>query len=164
MTDPIVLLVTSKLLMMRKRSSIIIDHHGSSKLTLYTREGYEARSRLFQGLGTTCHSSGRAYYCLHFDIYLDEFEHKTKAMTVSENNPSVNAWQKALDSLPKGNLTPAELKQRDQYSAGLKEAKRPRIIRMSGIAEKAPWQCAAAMKPELIERKYEAVNSSVSIG
>jgi len=35
---------------------------------------------------------------------------------------------------------------------------------MSGIAGKTPWECAAAMKPELIERKYEAVNSSVSIG
>lgn len=85
-----------------------------------------------------------------------------QAMIVGEGNPSVDAWQKALDALPKENLTPSELKQRSQYTASLKAAKRPRVIRLGGNAGIAPWECAKAMKPELLQRPQETVNSSVS--
>ena len=74
---------------------------------------------------------------------------------------SAEAWQKALDSLPKYDLSPAELKQKEQYEAGLKAAKEPRIVRISTDGS-APWDSAKAMKPELRERGMEMASSSVS--
>jgi hypothetical protein len=87
-----------------------------------------------------------------------------QALTVGDKSPSVDAWQKALDLVSKENLSPAELKQKQQYTASLTAAKRPRIIRMSNAAGKMPWDCAKAIKPELLARKEETVASSVSIG
>ena len=78
-----------------------------------------------------------------------------------ENKLSLEAWQKALDSLPKDNLTPAELKQKEQYKAGLNAAKTPHLIRHSAIEGRPPWECARAIKPELCERKMEMATSSV---
>jgi len=72
------------------------------------------------------------------------------------------AWQKALESLPKENLSPAECKQKEQYEAGLKAAREPRVITISGGAGSMPWDCAKAIKPELINRRHEMISSSVS--
>ena len=73
----------------------------------------------------------------------------------------MDAWQKALDTLPKQNLSPSELKQKVQYEAGLKAASEPRVITFSGSAGNMPWDCAKALKPELIS--HGRMNSSVSI-
>jgi stress-induced-phosphoprotein 1 len=64
--------------------------------------------------------------------------------------------------LPKENLNPGELKQKEQYEAGLKTASEPQVIKISGAAGGMPWDCAKALKPELISRRAEMVTSSVS--
>jgi hypothetical protein len=66
--------------------------------------------------------------------------------------------------LPKENLSPGELKQKEQYEAGIKAAREPRVIHISGAAGRMPWDYAKAMKPELINRKHEMVASSVGPG
>jgi hypothetical protein len=83
---------------------------------------------------------------------------------LNEGMWSVHAWQKALDSLPKENLSPGEIKQKEQYQAGLKAASEPRVINISGGAGSMPWDCAKAMKPDLILRGQEMATSSVSFG
>lgn len=73
---------------------------------------------------------------------------------------SVTAWQKALDALPKENLSPAEVKQKEQYQSGLQAASKPRLMRVSAFD--LPWDMAKAMMPELLANKVELSGSSVS--
>ncbi|KAG1883857.1 hypothetical protein F4604DRAFT_1952768 [Suillus subluteus] len=69
---------------------------------------------------------------------------------------SAEAWQKALDALPKTNLSPAEQRQKDQYTAGLdaaqtrgKAPRDPRFVRFKAGDGNLPWQIATGMLPEL---------------
>ncbi|KAF8843782.1 hypothetical protein BDN67DRAFT_896356 [Paxillus ammoniavirescens] len=75
-----------------------------------------------------------------------------------EWNSCVDAWQKSLDALPKTNLTPAELKQKEQYTASLKKAKErleeslstpANVVVINSNGGKLPWQVAEDMLPEL---------------
>lgn len=78
---------------------------------------------------------------------------------------SAHAWQKALDALPKSQLSPAEQKQKEQYGACLKAAnvrRNQRIVPLS-VSEKAgrfPWQIATDMLPELRRAGHAKVSSS----
>jgi hypothetical protein len=83
----------------------------------------------------------------------------------------VDAWQKALDALPKTNLTPAELKQKEQYTASLKKAKErleeclstpAKVVVVNSNAGKLPWQVAEDMLPELRAAGPAGYTSSVS--
>lgn len=81
---------------------------------------------------------------------------------------AIKAWQKALDTLPKDNLTPAQLKQREQYETGLKAAKLKaepdtpsRVITIPATSGQHPWQVAKAMEPELQTQGINLVRSSV---
>ncbi|KAG2143156.1 hypothetical protein BD769DRAFT_1037172 [Suillus cothurnatus] len=80
---------------------------------------------------------------------------------------SAEAWQKALDALPKTNLTPAEQRQKDQYSAGLDAARTrgkaprdPRLLRFKAGDGNLPWQIAKGMLPELRQGGPEKYSSS----
>ena len=85
---------------------------------------------------------------------------------------AVDAWTRALGALPAGSLTPAEQKQRDQYSSEVAAAKaefehskanpkEPEGMTTFGPSEreKLPWKRAAAMIPGLIAS--QTWNSSV---
>ncbi|KAG1770956.1 hypothetical protein EDD22DRAFT_976982 [Suillus occidentalis] len=78
---------------------------------------------------------------------------------------SAHAWQKALDALPKTQLSPAEQKQKDQYTAALKAAngrRHQRIVPLS-VNEKAgkfPWQIATDMLPGLRRAGHAKISSS----
>jgi hypothetical protein len=83
------------------------------------------------------------------------------------HHSSVHEWQRALDTLPKENLTPGELKQREQYQHGLKNAKAVEAAAQAthvGINVRAgtemPWDVAGRMIPAL--RSQEMAKSSVS--
>ncbi|KAG1724346.1 hypothetical protein EDB19DRAFT_1858604 [Suillus lakei] len=69
---------------------------------------------------------------------------------------STEAWQKALDVLPKTNLSLAEQRQKDQCTAGLSAAqargnadREPIFPRFKASDGKLPWQVATEMLPEL---------------
>ncbi|KIJ67014.1 hypothetical protein HYDPIDRAFT_26424 [Hydnomerulius pinastri MD-312] len=71
---------------------------------------------------------------------------------------SVEAWEKALNALPKANLSGAEIKQKEQYTASLKAAKQrveeasqtpAKVVYCNYLTEKFPWQMASEMMPEL---------------
>jgi hypothetical protein len=81
---------------------------------------------------------------------------------------AIEAWQKALDTLPKDNLTPAQLKQLEQYKTGLKDATQksestapPPVIVLPATSGQHPWQIAKAMESELQSKGMELVQSSV---
>ena len=87
---------------------------------------------------------------------------------------AIDAWKRALAALPGEKLTPAEQKQRDQYSSELASAeaksedlkanpKPPEGIRVyhSWQKEKMPWERAIAMLPDLVSS--HTWNSSVRI-
>ncbi|KAJ6545092.1 hypothetical protein DFH09DRAFT_1367685 [Mycena vulgaris] len=78
---------------------------------------------------------------------------------LGEYRESKESWQRALDALPKSNLSPAEEIQKDQYQAGLNTAaanvvkmEKPitgdRLIIMKG-GGRMPWELAAAIVPRL---------------
>jgi hypothetical protein len=80
----------------------------------------------------------------------------------------VKAWKRAVETLPKENVTPAELKQREQYEDSLKTALlakskaentpvRGRPIKAN--EHKFPWQVAYEMQREL-----EASKEASSVG
>ncbi|KAG2126940.1 hypothetical protein DEU56DRAFT_821582 [Suillus clintonianus] len=80
---------------------------------------------------------------------------------------STEAWQKALNALPKTNLSPAEQRQKDQYTAGMNAAQaRSKVPRDPPLAHfkadngKLPWQVATEMLPELRQGGLEKVSSS----
>ncbi|KAI9574036.1 hypothetical protein HD554DRAFT_583804 [Boletus coccyginus] len=75
-----------------------------------------------------------------------------------EYTSAVQAWQKAVDALAKTDLSPAERKQKEQYTTSLDKAKQRLETASSkfspGIAidetrEKQPWRVAEEMLPEL---------------
>lgn len=78
---------------------------------------------------------------------------------------SAHAWQKALDALPKTNLSPAERKQKEQYGVCLKAANarlNQPVVPLS-IDEKLgkfPWQIATDMLPELRRAGHDRLSSS----
>jgi hypothetical protein len=83
---------------------------------------------------------------------------------------AIDAWQKAIDTLPKDNLSPVEIKQKEQYQTGWKAAmarkqelenKRPPVITLKEYAGKAPWDKAKAMMPELERKGVAMAHSSV---
>jgi len=81
-------------------------------------------------------------------------------------NESVKFWQKAIDALP-AQLSPVEVKQKEQYEEGLKGAKRrledsekqSTYIRMLS-SDKIPWKVAKALLPELQARGQAGAQSS----
>ncbi|KAG2059304.1 hypothetical protein BDR06DRAFT_949330 [Suillus hirtellus] len=69
---------------------------------------------------------------------------------------SAEAWQKALNALPKTNLSPAEQRQKDQYGAGLNAAQtrgktsNNRCLAPINLDDgNLPWKIATKMLPEL---------------
>jgi hypothetical protein len=87
---------------------------------------------------------------------------------LKEPNRSVKAWQQALDTLPKENLTPGELKQREQYDERLMTAKRwlsnwvtPEVVWKSGEG-KMPWDLAQEVCSQLDLSTLDSIRSSVS--
>ncbi|OAX34055.1 TPR-like protein [Rhizopogon vinicolor AM-OR11-026] len=93
----------------------------------------------------------------------------TATYALADWEKSAAAWQKALDALPKTKLGPAEIKQKEQYNAGLKAAKaRIEAGKESNVLHyamdekdgKFPWQVAAEMLPEL-RRTASPTNSKV---
>jgi stress-induced-phosphoprotein 1 len=83
------------------------------------------------------------------------------------------AWQNALDALPKTNLSAAELKQQQQYTASLNIAKgrdekasatRAKVVYLHTGSETAPWEVAADMIPGLHAAGSAGYASSVSNG
>jgi len=88
---------------------------------------------------------------------------------------AIDAWTRALGALPTRNLTPAEQKQRDQYSSELAAAraefehskanpKQPEGMRTIDLSEreKLPWKRAAAIIPGLMAS--QTWDSSVCCG
>ncbi|KAK0469498.1 uncharacterized protein EV420DRAFT_1757239 [Desarmillaria tabescens] len=80
---------------------------------------------------------------------------------VGQQQDSVNAYQRALDTLPKDNLTPAEIKQKSQYEDGLKKAQEllntprrpmesnPLALKVDATLKVMPWDAANDIVPEL---------------
>ena len=88
---------------------------------------------------------------------------------LKEARLSVEAWQRALDTLPKENLTPSAMKQREQYIAGLAAAKRrlsrvdePEVIVVEQAKGKMPWDLAQKERVTLDLSSVEGRRSSVS--
>ncbi|KAG2059298.1 hypothetical protein BDR06DRAFT_987265 [Suillus hirtellus] len=86
---------------------------------------------------------------------------------LAEWDRSAEAWQKALDALPKADLSPAEQRQKDQYSAGLDAAKTrgkttesPFVSRFKAEDANLPWKIATEMLPELRKAGPEKYSSS----
>lgn len=86
---------------------------------------------------------------------------------LADSEGSAEAWQKALDALPKTNLSPAEQRQKDQYSAGLNAAQtrgKTSKYRCSFPVNlddgNLPWQIATKMLPELQKAGLEKFSSS----
>ncbi|KAG1791237.1 uncharacterized protein HD556DRAFT_1386844 [Suillus plorans] len=86
---------------------------------------------------------------------------------LAEWERSAEAWQKALDALPKTNLSRAEQRQKDQYSAGLdaaktrdKTAESPSVSRFKAEDANLPWKIATEMLPELRKAGPEKYSSS----
>jgi hypothetical protein len=83
---------------------------------------------------------------------------------------SVQAWQRAINTLPKENLTPPKLKQKEQYEDGLKAAllaqskadSRSRAFQIPNSSHKFPWTIAVEMRPELERARELMFSSSVS--
>ncbi|KIJ67012.1 hypothetical protein HYDPIDRAFT_26421 [Hydnomerulius pinastri MD-312] len=83
---------------------------------------------------------------------------------------SVKAWQGALKVLPKTNLSAAELKQKEQYTAALKKATEraksaakkpaPVLYYTPGSGERPPWELANEILPEVQAGGIERVTSS----
>ncbi|KDQ59303.1 hypothetical protein JAAARDRAFT_34037 [Jaapia argillacea MUCL 33604] len=71
------------------------------------------------------------------------------------SRPSADHWQRALSTLPIENLTAAEMKQKEQYEAGLEAAKKraphseSSFIHVPNAQGKLPWDRALAMEAEL---------------
>ncbi|KAK0205049.1 hypothetical protein DFS33DRAFT_1382943 [Desarmillaria ectypa] len=73
----------------------------------------------------------------------------------------MDAYQRALDTLPKDDLTPAEIKQKSQYEDGLKKAQEllnaprrpiesnPLALKMHATLKITPWDTANDIVPEL---------------
>jgi hypothetical protein len=88
---------------------------------------------------------------------------------LKEPGRSVKAWQRALDTLPKENLTAGELKQREQYTAALNAAKgrvakpeTPDVLVWEGGKGKMPWDLAQKERVHLDLSSLEGRSSSVS--
>ncbi|KAF8126941.1 hypothetical protein EV363DRAFT_1346694 [Boletus edulis] len=85
------------------------------------------------------------------------FRSEENACAAMEFTSAVQAWQTAVDVLPKANLTPAERQQHEQYTASLQKAQErlaaftsnpfPGIV--SGPLDKPPWKAAEEMLPAL---------------
>jgi hypothetical protein len=81
---------------------------------------------------------------------------------------SVLAWQKAVDSLPEGNLSGEEGKQKEQYQAGLDKAKSKSEPRASDWRSRPPkdppWVLAEELQKKLMAegKADEFLKSSVS--
>ncbi|KAK1222349.1 hypothetical protein PQX77_014799 [Marasmius sp. AFHP31] len=82
---------------------------------------------------------------------------------------SVEAWNKALETLSKDNLSEAEIKQKTEYEAGLAAASKalelnrsgadvgPRLEYKNDDRSLTPWMCALALMPQLErERNYRS--------
>jgi hypothetical protein len=74
-----------------------------------------------------------------------------------------------VDTLPKEDLTPAALKQREQYAAGLNNAKKqlakpekPDVVVIESAAGKMPWELAQKERAKLDLSTMEGRRSSVS--
>ncbi|KAL0575570.1 hypothetical protein V5O48_006414 [Marasmius crinis-equi] len=88
---------------------------------------------------------------------------------------SIGPWQKALESLSKENLSKAELKQKNEYEAGLAAATKAIEVYKSGAdnvkylafekddRSSTPWMCATALIPRLQrERIFESSAWTIS--
>lgn len=93
---------------------------------------------------------------------LDLNYHPVSSQGLDKFDEAIDAWTRALDVLPKENLTPAEQKQKDQYSSELAVAKakfkdlgvnpkQPEGLTTIPLSEreKLPWNKALALIPEL---------------
>ena len=74
-----------------------------------------------------------------------------------------------MDTLPKEDLTPGVLKQREQFAAGLKNAKKqlakpevPTVMVVKSAAGKLPWELAQNERAKLDLSTMEGRRSSVS--
>ncbi|KAK0446162.1 hypothetical protein EV421DRAFT_1792770 [Armillaria borealis] len=84
---------------------------------------------------------------------------------VGQQQDSANAYQRALDTLPNDNLTPAEARQKSQYEDGLKKAqellnaprqpmeKNPLALNVDATLKITPWDAADDILPELATKK-----------
>ncbi|KDQ56989.1 hypothetical protein JAAARDRAFT_194178 [Jaapia argillacea MUCL 33604] len=77
-------------------------------------------------------------------------------------NPSLEAWSKALETLPGENLSPGELRQKEQYEEGLRLAKEKfenvstRLVPVALRPDQLPWTRAVALMPELIANQQDS--------
>ncbi|KII91505.1 hypothetical protein PLICRDRAFT_51648 [Plicaturopsis crispa FD-325 SS-3] len=71
---------------------------------------------------------------------------------------SAKSWQKALDCLPSDNLSPGELRQKEEFTAGLRsaqargaafDAQEFKGVVLTGEQGSHPWDVAKTMRPEL---------------
>lgn len=94
----------------------------------------------------------------------------TRSQAAMEFTSAVGAWQMALNALPKADLSPAEVKQKEQYTTSLQKAKERLEAASSrpfqGIVtncetEKPPWKLAEEMLPELEAAGPAQYHSSV---
>lgn len=84
---------------------------------------------------------------------------------------SVTIWQRALDSLPVENATPAEIKQREQYDISLKAARTAHANQVTEsikatpkeTPKNLPWELAKPMLEEPAFRQGAGIRSSVSL-
>lgn len=82
---------------------------------------------------------------------------------------SITCWKRALEVLPKKNLSPSELKQKEQYQTELKRTQEELAQQKNAAStgfeleqSLAPWQMVDRMMPELIAGGPAMLNSSVS--
>lgn len=84
---------------------------------------------------------------------------------IGQNDKSIECWKSALNALPKQGLTPAELKQKEQYAEGLKNAQAKVPERAQHYVTKdhrTPWALAEKLYPELVAGGPAMYSSSAS--
>lgn len=79
---------------------------------------------------------------------------------------SINAWQRALETIAKDNLSSAEIRSKIEYQEGLADAEK--LLRESPLAsvqsdlKDQPWELARGLKAEVMTDDPDKRVSSVS--
>ncbi len=131
----------------------------SNSLSPHCELGYGSQSFLRQGMGPSCRCPHSEPHFLSLASPLDMATSSRSSQGLNQLQGAVDAWQRAVAVLPKGDLTLAEQKQRAQYSAELATAQK-RLdecgatkhldgFLLRPLDDDLPWKRALAILPTL---------------
>ncbi|KAK0194064.1 hypothetical protein F5146DRAFT_1183515 [Armillaria mellea] len=110
-------------------------------------------------------SAGDLLYFASIGNRIEHSIYEDMGKIVGQQQNSANAYQRALDTLPKGDLTPAEAKHKSTYEDGLKKAQElsnaprqpmennPLTLKVDATFKMNPWDAANDILPELMTQK-----------